>query len=240
MFPPSTIAGYGEASAVYLDIFAMFSDPFCRGIGLLGGDAICCLWREAVVDEDRHRTRAYHQVTHQSFVGREVAQHPAAAMEIHERGQRLLLATDRAHDGQLQIAAVDADRLLTDISCWQGHLRGSLGARKRGTGIDRLHGIERRHTFKRLQEFRRVVLNSRVCGGGGTTRRKSNDRKSESGGKGFHDGSICMAECQEAISYSRLKDDRGSRRDVGVKDLADDRPLAIDFQQMEKVGERNA
>ena len=32
-----------------------------------------------------------------------------------------------------------------------------------------------------------------------------------------------------------LKEDRYSRRDVGVEDLADDCPLAIDFQQVEEI-----
>ena len=39
----------------------------------------------------------------------------------------------------------------------------------------------------------------------------------------------------ESLICRVLEDDRYSRRDVGVEDLADDCPLAIDFQQVEEI-----
>ena len=39
----------------------------------------------------------------------------------------------------------------------------------------------------------------------------------------------------ESLICRVLKEDRYSRRDVGVEDLADDCPLAIDFQQVEEI-----
>src|SRR3989441_11079978 len=76
----------GEAPAVDADLVAVCRHPLRGGIGLVDGDRIVRFGRAVVVDEHRGRARAGDEVADEALVGREVAEHPATAVEKHERG----------------------------------------------------------------------------------------------------------------------------------------------------------
>jgi hypothetical protein len=116
-------------------------------------------------------------------------------VEVHERGQGLLLAAGRAHDGQFQVAVIDMHRLLADLNCRQGYVGGGLGTRQCGAGFGRRQAVERLAALKGLQEFCYVVFDAGPFGCRGTTKRQGHDGKGESGGERFHDASLLSPEC---------------------------------------------
>jgi len=116
-----TVAHHGQWLVVQTQLLAVCIGVLRRGVVLVDRRRVMRFGRRRVVDEDRLLARVDHEVPNKAFMGREVAQNPAAAMEEHEARQ-CTLGTLRTHDGQLQRLAVPVDGLL-----------GHLGRRQLGT-----------------------------------------------------------------------------------------------------------
>ncbi len=148
--------------AIHADLRAVFGNPTRGGIGLMDRHRVVRLRRGRVIDVDRRCAGGIDQVADQAFVGREVAQHPAAAMEEHESRQHLASAMRRPHDHQVQRLAVGLDGLAAYIGRRQGciglgvgqHLTRLRGAqlldRRAATAVERLEEVCDRAQWRRL------------------------------------------------------------------------------------------
>ena len=66
-------------------------DPFCRGDRVIGGGGKFVLGREAVIDRDHDQRACIGELAADDVVGVEIADHPAAAMEEHQRRRKPVL-----------------------------------------------------------------------------------------------------------------------------------------------------
>ena len=109
-----TVANDRQSPAIDPDLLAMGGDPRGRCIGLIDGNRVSSLGRAIVLDEDGGRARSRDEVTHETFVRRKVPEHPASAVEEHERRQRARHA-GWAYDHELHALALTADRPLGNV-----------------------------------------------------------------------------------------------------------------------------
>jgi hypothetical protein len=84
MFPPTLLPTNRHLLAVHPDFSAVLTDPLGGGVGLVDGGRILGLRGRRVIGKHRRGTRPDHEIAHQPLMCREVAEHPAAAMEEHE------------------------------------------------------------------------------------------------------------------------------------------------------------
>ncbi|MNG98757.1 hypothetical protein D3C79_579090 [compost metagenome] len=144
----------------------MLGHPLGRGVGLVDCRRVVRLRRRGVVDIDRHCSGADHQVADQPLVSREVAQHPAAAMEEHEHRQ-LTLDLGRAHDLQGDRLAIDLNAALRDFNAGQIDLDRGLGAGQYRTGVFRAELFEglAAALLQRFEKRLGVLFDTRAAGG---------------------------------------------------------------------------
>src|SRR5450755_952766 len=71
----------------------MFSNPCCRGVGLLGGDGIFGLRRARILHEHHGRPRTSSDLTHEAIMGLSITEHPPTSVEVHDarKGSTLTL-----------------------------------------------------------------------------------------------------------------------------------------------------
>ncbi|MNO80247.1 hypothetical protein D3C76_714440 [compost metagenome] len=117
-------------------------------------------------------------------MSREVAQHPAAAMEEHEHRQ-LTLDLGRAHDLQGDRLAIDLNAALRDFNAGQIDLDRGLGAGQYRTGVFRAELFEglAAALLQRFEKRLGVLFDTRAAGG----ERAGHGEGEEAGGEGLVD-----------------------------------------------------
>src|SRR5438093_1024178 len=111
------VTGHRQSSAVDADLVAVGGYPRSRCISLIDGDRIVRLGRAIVLDEYGGRARSRHELAHETFVRRKVAEHPPSAGEEHERPKRARRA-DWAYDHEPHGLPVARDGPSGNVRAW--------------------------------------------------------------------------------------------------------------------------
>ena len=108
-----TLANNRQARRIHPNRSAMFSDPGCRGVGLLGGNGIFGLRRARILHEHDGYPRTSSDLTHEAIVCLSITEDPPTSVEVY----------DPWEDATLTLWSNDTQRNLTSRTTINGAVR---------------------------------------------------------------------------------------------------------------------